>query len=142
MDEVENVFAELDALLSEFRTFLETDDTVQDIKSAVDALAQIVPPIGDILNRLKTIFEELRNEIQNINLDDIPEVDVNQIVEFAGKVKDTLQTARSFIPSQEENIDTVIDSADLIASVPTLTEDLKTSILESLNAIIALLTTS
>lgn len=142
MDEVENVFTELDTLLSDFRTFLETDNTVQDVKSAVDALAQIVPPIADILNRLKIIFEVLRTEIQNINLDDIPGVDVNQIVEFAGKVKDTLQTAKSLIPSQGENIDTVIDSADLIASVPNLTEDLKTSILVSLDAIIDLLTTS
>ncbi|MCB8975834.1 MAG: hypothetical protein H6657_00200 [Ardenticatenaceae bacterium] len=142
MDEVENVFAELDALLSEFRTFLETDTTVQDIKSAVDALAQVLPPIADILNRLKTIFEVLRIEINNINLDDIPDVDVNQIVEFASKVKDTLQTAKSLIPSQQENIDTVIDSADLIASVPELTDALKINILDSLDAIIDLLTTS
>lgn len=142
MDEVENIFAELDSLLSEFRTFLETDNTVQDIKTAVDALAQIVPPVADILDRLKTVFEVLRTEIQNIDITDIPAVDVEQITEFAGRVRDTLQTARSLVPSQGDVIDTVVESADLIASLPELTEDLKSSIVASLDAIIALLETS
>ena len=142
MDEVENIFAELDSLLSEFRTFLETDNTVQDIKTAVEALAQIVPPVADILDRLKTVFEVLRTEIQNIDITDIPAVDVEQITEFAGRVRDTLETARSLVPSQGEAIDSVVESADLIASLPELTEDLKNSILASLDTIIALLETS
>ena len=142
MDEVENIFAELDSLLSEFRTFLETDTTVQDIKTAVEALAQIVPPVADILDRLKTVFEVLRTEIQNIDITDIPAVDVEQITEFAGRVRDTLETARSLVPGQGDAIDSVVESADLIASLPELTEDLKNSILASLDAIIALLETS
>lgn len=142
MDEVENIFAELDSLLSEFKTFLETDNTVQDIKTAVDALAQIVPPVADILDRLKTVFEVLRTEIQNIDITDIPAVDIEQITEFAGRVRDTLETARSLVPSQGGAIDSVVESADLIASLPELTEDLKNSILASLDTIIALLETS
>lgn len=139
MDEVENVFAELDSLLSEFRTFLNTDSTIQDIKTAVEALAQIVPPVADILDRLRTVFVVLRTEIQQIDITNIPAVDVEQITEFAGRVRDTLETARSLVPSQGDTIDSVVESADLIASLPELTEDLKNSILDSLDDIINLL---
>lgn len=133
---VEETLGELDQALLDFRIFLETDNTVQDIKTTVDTLSTIVPPVSQILTKLITLLNELRSYIAALDVTEIPGVDVNQVFDFTDQVKNTLESAKSFVPDQAATIDDIVETADTINNLPEL---LKTRILENLDAIIALL---
>lgn len=136
---VPNIFEELDAALKDFRTFLETEETVQEIRSAVQALASFIPALENVIVEIVGILMTVRAEIQDMDLGDIPEVDVPKVLAFVQKLDRALETSRALVPNTVgDRIEDVQEATTFMTSVSQLTEDLKESILQSLEAIICL----
>ena len=136
-----NIFEELDAALIDFRTFLETEDTVQVIKDTVQALANFIPPLQNVLDEIVGILTTVRAEIQDLDLGDIPEVDIPKILAFVQKLDRALETSKALVPGTvSDRIEDVQEVTTFMTSLPQLTDELKQSILDSLDAIIALFT--
>ena len=136
---VTNIFEELDAALKDFRTFLETEDTVQDIKNTVQTLASFIPPLQNLIDEIVGILMTVRAEIQDLELGDIPEVDVPKVLAFVQKLDRALETSRVLVPDTVgDRIEDVQEVTTLMTGLPQLTDELKQSILESLKSIICL----
>ena len=138
---VTNIFEELDAALKDFRTFLETEDTVQVIKDTVQTLASFIPPLQNLIDEIVGILMTVRAEIQDLDLGGIPEVDIPKVLAFVQKLDRALETSRALVPDTVgDRIKDVQEVTTLMTGLPQLTDELKQSILDSLDAIIALFT--
>lgn len=136
---VTNIFEELDAALKDFRTFLETEGTVQIIKGTVQALAGFIPPLENLIVEIVGILMTVWTEIDDMDLGDIPEVDVPKVLAFTQKLDRALETSRALVPDTTgDRIENVQEITTLMTSLPQLTEELKQSILASLKTIICL----
>lgn len=130
-----NVFQELKNALTELKTFLD-GPTVTVIKNAIHTLAGIVPQINDVVNDLITLLTKLDTEIQNLNVGAIPGLD--KVSTFTQSIKTVLEAAKSVIPNEASKIDEVIAGADLVTSLPSVT-DLKAELHTLLTDIIGIL---
>lgn len=136
---VPNIFEELDAALKDFRTFLETEDTVQIIKNTVQTLAGFIPALANLIDEIVGILKTVLAEVEDKDLGDIPEVDVPKVLAFVQKLDRALETSRTLVPETvSQRIGDVQDVTTLMSSLPQLTEELKQSIVASLKTIICL----
>jgi hypothetical protein len=131
-----NLFQELKDALTSFKSFLDTNTAI--IKPAIAALKPIVPQIGDLLNKLIALMNDLKTAIQNINVGAIPGLD--KVSQFTSAVKTVLQTAQALLPQESGQIQQVLDAANVVTGLPSL-DQVKQEILDLLTAIIGDLTT-
>jgi phage-related protein len=135
---VENAFETLNSTLQEFRNFLDNlvaTGEFSALKTALQTLQSFVPQIATMLNRVIALLQDLRNEIDGMDIGAIPNVD--DAVTMLENVSSVLEAARAFLPGQENEIDEVMNVAHMVSSIPGLTTDLKENILSCIDAIIA-----
>ena len=125
-----NLYEELRDLLAEFKEFL--DENVATIKPAVNALAALVPQINDLINQLVTLMNDLKTEIQNLDVSGIP--GIGEVSEFTSKVKALLEASRGIL-NENDTIDEILRTADVVTSLPTL-DQVKGEILTLIDGIV------
>jgi hypothetical protein len=134
---VENAFETLNTNLQEFKNFLDNLVATGEfaaLKTALQALQNFVPQIATMLNRVIALLQDLRNEIDGMDLGAIP--NVGDAVTMVENVSSVLEAARAFLPGQKKEIDEVMNVAHMVSSIPGLTADLKENILSCIDAII------
>jgi len=134
---VENAFETLNSTLQEFKTFLDNLVATGEfaaLKTALQTLQSFVPQIATMLNRVIALLQDLRNEIDGIDMGAIPNVD--DAVTLVENVSNILEAARAFLPGQANEINEVMDVAHVVSSMPGLTANLKENILSCIDAII------
>ena len=127
-----NLFEELKSVLQEFKDFL--DENVPVIKPAIQALGSIFSQINDLIDSLVSLLNDLKTEIDNLDVASIPGLD--KVSEFTGGITSLLETAKNLLPDQSDAIDDVLRIANIASSLPTL-DEIKTEIKSLLDAIIA-----
>jgi hypothetical protein len=134
---VENAFETLNSTLQEFKNFLDNlvaTGEFATLKTGLQVLQNFVPQIATMLNRVIVLLQDLRNEIDGMDLGAIP--NVGDAVTMVENVSSVLEAARAFLPGQEKEIDEVMNVAHVVSSIPGLTANLKESILSCIDAII------
>jgi ABC-type transporter Mla subunit MlaD len=137
MADPSNLYQELKDALTQFKQFL--DSSTATLKPAIAALKPIVPQIGDLLDKLIGLLGQLKDAINNINVDNIP--GLSQVSQFTASVTTLLQTAETLLPSEKSAIDDVLGAANVVTSLPSLSavkQDilaLLTGIINDLNAL-------
>ncbi|HLV34219.1 MAG TPA: hypothetical protein VKY59_03855 [Spirillospora sp.] len=127
-----NLFEELKEALEEFKTFL--DANVATIKPAVNALADLIPQVNDLINELVNLMNTLKTEIQNLDVSGIP--GLSEVSEFTTKTTTLLNAAKNLLPDASAEIDQVLGIAEVVTSLPSL-DQVKAEIIALLDAIIA-----
>jgi ABC-type transporter Mla subunit MlaD len=127
-----NLFQELNDVLQEFKTFL--DSNVPTIAPAIQAIASLVPQITDLLDQLIGLMNDLKSEIQNLDVSAIP--GLAEATEFITMVKNFLDAAKNLLPEQGDTIDEVLAVADVVGGLSGL-DDVKQEILDTIDAIVA-----
>jgi hypothetical protein len=128
----ENIYQELKDILQEFKDFLDTNVPV--IKPAITALKSLVPQISELLTKLIELMNALKTEITNLDVSGIP--GLAEASEFTSKVKAFLEAAKSLLTDQADEINAVLEIADVVTGLPSL-DAVKGDILSLLDAIIA-----
>jgi len=128
----ENIFQELDDLLKEFRTFLDTN--VPTIRDAIQKIAGMFPQITELIDKLVELMNKLKTEISNFDLSDIP--GLAEATQFVTMIKSFLESARALLPDEAGTINDILSVADVVGSLEGL-NDVKDSILETIDAIVA-----
>ena len=126
-----NLYQDLKNALTDFKTFL--DANVATIKPAISALKSIVPQVGDLVTQLITLMNQLKTEIQNLNVSNVP--GLSQLSSFTTSAQTLLQTAENLLPDQKSNIDAVLSVISVVGSLPSL-DTVKQDILTLLDGII------
>ncbi len=126
-----NLYQDLKNALTDFKTFL--DANVATIKPAISALKSIVPQVGDLVTQLITLMNQLKTEIQNLNVNNVP--GLSQLSSFTTSAQTLLQTAENLLPDQKSNIDAVLSVISVVGSLPSL-DTVKQDILTLLDGII------
>lgn len=126
-----NVYQELKTALTDLKTFLDTNVPV--IKPAINALAQMVPQIKDLITELITLLGKLKTEIQNLNVSAIPGLD--KVSTFTTSIKTLLTSAKSLLPNEAGAIDTLMAAADVVTGLPSV-DQLKGEIIALIDAIV------
>jgi hypothetical protein len=129
----DNIFQELKDLLQSFNEFLSSD-TVTAIAAAIQAIASFVPQVTELIDKLIELMNDLKTEIANFDVSNIPGLDT--ATEFIGQVKSFLTSARTLLPDQAGTIDDVLGVADVVGGLSGL-DEIKQEILDSLDALIA-----
>jgi len=130
-----NLFQELKDVLTEFKTFLDTNVPV--IKPAINALAALIPQINQLIDKLIDLMGKLKAEIDKLDVKNIPGLD--KVSEFTTKVKDLLTTTKNLLPAEAGTIDDVLAVANVVSGLPSL-DQVKTEIKSLIDAITAHLT--
>ncbi len=125
-----NLYEELKELLAEFKQFL--DDNVATITPAINALAALVPQINELIDQLVGLMNDLKTEIQNLDVSGIP--GIGEVSEFTGKVTGLLEAARGVL-NDDEAIDRVLQTAGVVTSLPSL-DQVKQEILTLIDGIV------
>lgn len=125
-----NLFEELKTALTDFKTFL--DQNVGTIKPAINALASLIPQINELIDKLIDLMGQLKTEIQNLDVGNIP--GLAEASEFTEKIKGLLTTTKSLLPEQAGTIDEVLEVANVVSGLPSL-DAVKGEILALLDAI-------
>jgi ABC-type transporter Mla subunit MlaD len=128
----DNLFDELKDALQEFKDFL--DDNVATIKPAVNALADLIPQVNDLINELVNLMNTLKTEIQNLDVSGIP--GLSEVSEFTSKTTSLLTAAKNLLPDAADEIDQVLGIAEVVTGLPSL-DEVKAEIISLLDAIIA-----
>lgn len=131
MADTTNLYQDLKKALSDFKTFL--DSNVATIKPAIQALKAILPQIGDLIDKLVNLMNQLKTAIQNLNVSSIP--GLSQVSQFTTAVKSLLQTAETLLPDQKAAIDDVLGVTDVVSGLPSL-DQVKTDILNLIDGIV------
>jgi phage-related protein len=131
MADTTNLYQDLKKALNDFKTFL--DSNVATIKPAIQALKAILPQIGDLIDKLVNLMNQLKTAIQNLNVSTIP--GLSQVSQFTAAVKSLLQTAETLLPDQKAAIDDVIGVTDVVSALPSL-DQVKTDILNLIDGIV------
>ncbi len=126
-----NVYQELKTVLTDLKTFLDTNVPV--IKPAINALAAIVPQINDLINELITLMGKLKTAIQNLNVGQIPGLD--KVSQFTTAVKALLDTSKKLLPSEASTIDEISNVAAVVTSLPSV-DQLKGELMSLIDAIV------
>ena len=126
-----NLFDELKSALQEFKDFIDKNTAV--IKPAVQALANLVPQIKDLITQLADLLGKLQTEIKNLNVSGI--TGLSEVSDFTSKAKAVLDAAKNLLPNEAAAIDQVAGIADVVTSLPSL-DQVKTEIDNLLTALI------
>jgi hypothetical protein len=127
-----NLYEELKDALQDLKDFLQTNTAT--IKPAIQALAGVVPQIVTLIDELIDLLGQVKTEIQNLDVSQIPGLD--KVSEFTGSVTTFLETAKTLLPDQKETIDEVIGAASVVGSLPSL-DQVKGEIISLIDAIVA-----
>ena len=126
-----NLFQELNDVLQEFKTFLDTN--VSTIAPAIQAIASLVPQVTELIDKLVDLMGKLKTEINGLSVASIP--GLAAATEFIDKIKAFLEAAKNLLPEEAGTIDDVLGVADVVGSLSGL-DDVKTAILECIDAIV------
>jgi len=127
-----SLYEELKDVLQEFKGFL--DANVPTIKPAIQALASFIPQITDLLDQLIELMNQLKTEIENLDVGAIPGLD--EVSSFTGNVKSFLEASKSLLTDQTSTIDSILSVVDVVSGLPSL-DEVKAEILSLIDAISA-----
>lgn len=127
----ENLFQDLKDVLQEFKDFL--DANVPTIKPAIQALAGIIPQVTELLDKLVSLMNSLKEEINKLDPGAIP--GLAEATQFTGQVSNLLEAVRNLVPGSADEIDAIGDVAEVITGLPSL-DEVKGEILALVDAII------
>lgn len=128
----DNLFEQLKTVLQDFKDFLDTN--VPTIKPAIRALASLIPQIVDLLDLLIGLMNDLKTEVQNLDVSGIPGLD--QVSQFTGQITTFLDTTKDLLPDQASTIEEIRSVANVVTSLPSL-DEIKAEILTLIDAITA-----
>jgi hypothetical protein len=129
-----DLFHELNDALEAFKAYIDpTSATGQAIKSAVGALDTLHVPIKDLLTKLITLMQQLKQAVTDIDPANIP--GLAEAAKFAKAVTDLLAAAKVLLPGQAAEIQDVLDTAGAVTALPSLAA-VKQTILDNLTVII------
>lgn len=126
----DNLFEQLKTVLQDFKDFL--DANVPTIKPAIQALASLIPQIVDLLDLLIGLMNDLKTEVQNLDVSAIPGLD--QVSQFTGQITTFLDTTKDLLPDQASTIEEIRSVANVVTGLPSL-DEVKTEILALIDAI-------
>ncbi|MET0624735.1 MAG: hypothetical protein ABW250_17440 [Pyrinomonadaceae bacterium] len=126
-----NIYEELKQHLTEFKSFLDTNVPV--IKPAIVALRSVVPQITELLNKLIELMGKLKTEIQNLNVNAIPNLD--KVSDFTNGVKALLEASKNLLPNEAGAIDDVLGVVNVVSGLPSL-DAIKADITGLIDAIV------
>ena len=86
-------------------------------KPAIAALKSLVPQITELIDKLLDLMGKLKTEIQNLNVNAIP--GLNEVSTFTDKMKNFLNTAKTLLPDEASEIDSVLEVANLVTGLPS-----------------------
>lgn len=128
-----NLFEELKQVLQEFKDFL--DANVPTIKPAIQALASLVPQIVELLDLLIGLLQQIKTEIQNLDVSAIP--GLSEVSAFTGQITTLVEAARALLPDAlDDDVDQVLEVASVVTSLPSL-DQVKGEILTLVDAVVA-----
>ena len=130
MADTSNLYHQLHDALQQFKKFL--DSATATLKPAIQALKPMVPQIGDLITKLINLMKQLRDAVDQIDVNKIPGLD--QVTQFTTSVTTLLQTAESLLPAQKPAIDDVLSAAQVVTQLPSL-KDVKDQILTLLDQV-------
>lgn len=128
----QNLFEQLQSVLQDFKDFLDTN--VPTIKPAIQALASLIPQIVDLLDLLIGLMNDLKTEVQNLDVSSIPGLD--EVSQFTGQITTFLDTTKDLLPDQAATIEEIRSVANVVTGLPSL-DEVKTEILALIDAITA-----
>lgn len=128
----QNLFEQLQSVLQDFKDFLDTN--VPTIKPAIQALASLIPQIVDLLDLLIGLMNDLKTEVQNLDVSGIPGLD--EVSQFTGQITTFLDTTQDLLPNQADTIEEIRGVANVVTGLPSL-DEVKTEILALIDAITA-----
>ncbi len=128
----DNLFEQLKTVLQDFKNFLDTN--VPTIKPAIQALASLIPQIVDLLDLLIGLMNDLKTEVQNLDVSAIPGLD--QVSQFTGQITTFLDTTKDLLPDQASTIEEIRSVANVVTGLPSL-DEIKAEILTLIDAITA-----
>lgn len=128
----QNLFEQLQSVLQDFKDFLDTN--VPTIKPAIQALASLIPQIVDLLDLLIGLMNDLKTEVQNLDVSSIPGLD--EVSQFTGQITTFLDTTKDLLPDQAATIEEIRSVANVVSGLPSL-DEVKTEILALIDAITA-----
>ena len=111
-----NVYQELKTVLQQFKDFL--DHNTATIAPAIRALRTMLPQIGDLIDKLIQLMNELKTEIQNLNLGAIQGA-LTQVTGFTGQVSNFLNAVETLLPNEAATINEVKGAVGVIGSLPS-----------------------
>jgi hypothetical protein len=126
-----NIYEELKQHLTEFKTFLDTNVPV--IKPAIVALRSVVPQITELLTKLIALMGKLKTEIQNLNVNAIPNLD--KVTDFTNGVKGLLEASKSLLPNEAGTINDVLGVVNVVGGLPSV-GTIKKDITDLIDAIV------
>ncbi len=127
-----NLFEQLKDVLQDFKDFL--DQNVPTIRPAIKALAGLIPQIGDLIDLLVGLMNDLKEEVQNLDLSGINNLD--KVSEFTTKIGTFLDTTKDLLPEKAGTIDEIRSVVNVVTGLPSL-DELKAEITGLIDAIVA-----
>lgn len=127
-----NLFEQLEAALTDFKQFL--DENVPVIKPAINAIAELIPQVNELLDLLIGLMNDLKTEIQNLDVSAIPGLE--EVSEFTGKIGGLLEATAKLLPEASDEIEEISDVADVVTGLPSL-DELKAEIVTLIDAVLA-----
>ena len=124
-------------LYSSFFFFKDTATTeiyTLSLHDALPILASLVPQIVDLLDLLIGLMNDLKTEVQNLDVSGIPGLD--QVSQFTGQITTFLDTTKDLLPDQAATIEEIRSVANVVTGLPSL-DEIKTEILALIDAITA-----
>ncbi|GAA1733595.1 hypothetical protein GCM10009809_31220 [Isoptericola hypogeus] len=126
----ENLFEQLKAVLTDFKTFL--DENVATIKPAIQAIASMVPQVNELIDELVSLLDKLKAEIASFDVGAIP--GLAEVSGFTGKIPALLDAAKKLLPDEAGAIGTIGDIADVVGGLPSV-DALKTELTGLIDAV-------
>jgi hypothetical protein len=126
-----NLYADLQKALKDFEDFLHNN--VGTIKPAIQALKSLIPQIGDLLDKLISLMGQLKTEITNLDVSNIP--GLSQVSAFTAGIKTLLTTAENLLPNEKGAIDDVLSVVNVVSGLPSL-DTVKADILKLIDDIV------
>jgi ABC-type transporter Mla subunit MlaD len=134
---VENLYEQLNDALQEFKSFLDklvATDEFDILKTVLETLQGFVPQITQMIDKVIELLQDLKAGIAEIDLGNIPDLDT--ATKLSANITATLAAASPFLPGRHSEITTVVNTANVIASIPGLTEELRNKIIACIDVII------
>jgi hypothetical protein len=120
-------------VLTDLKTFL--DENTAKIKDAVNALVAIVPQVGELIDSLINILNDLKVQVNKLDPAAIP--NLAEAAAFAGRAQAFLASSRKLLPARADVIDDASDVAEVVAGLPALGAEVKAEIIALIDAIVA-----
>lgn len=129
----ENIYEELKDVLQDFKDFL--DENVPTIKPAIQALASLIPQVVDLLDLLIGLMNDIRTEIENLDVSDIP--GLSEVSTFTENIGAFLDASADLIPDEAEGtVEDIREVINVVGGLPSL-DEVKQDILDLIDAIVA-----